>query len=190
MNIDDLADKVGEWLRGVGPLADIVISSRIRLARNLADFPFLSRASDDQRREILRTLGESISSAGLDKNALFLDIDELDEIDRQVLVERHLISQQHAEGQGCRGVAISTSETRALMINEEDHLRMQVLRSGLQLEPLWEEICELDHLIEAQTRFRVRRPAGLSHRLSDQRGHRAARFGHAALAGIENDRRD
>ena len=57
MSVNDLTGKVGEWLRGIGPMADIVISSRIRLARNLANFPFLCRASEDERREIFRTHG-------------------------------------------------------------------------------------------------------------------------------------
>lgn len=153
MSVDDLTGKVGEWLRGVGPLSDIVISSRIRLARNLANYPFLSRAGGDERREIFRTLTDAFTVAGLDNNSYLLDMEELDEIDRQVLVERHLISKQHAESEGCRGVAVSATETRSLMINEEDHLRMQVLRSGLQLEALWDEICEIDSLIEKQVQF-------------------------------------
>ena len=153
MSVDDLTGKVGEWLRGVGPMSDIVISSRIRLARNLADYPFLLRATEDQRREIYRALTEAMSASSLDRNAFFLDIEELDDIDRQVLVERHLISQQHAEGEGCRGVAVSAAETRSLMINEEDHLRIQVLRSGLQLEPLWDEISDIDSQIEQHVNF-------------------------------------
>lgn len=153
MSIEDMTTHVGEWLRGNGPSADIVISSRIRLARNLSGFPFLSRATSDERKEIYRILGDAFAAAGFDKNALFLDIEELSDLDRQILVERHLISRQHAEGEGSRGVAISTSETRALMINEEDHLRMQVLRSGLELEPLWTEISEIDDLLGAQAAF-------------------------------------
>lgn len=160
MSVDDLTGKVGEWLRGVGPMSDIVISSRIRLARNLANYPFLSRASEDERREIFRTLTEAFAAANLDRNTYLLDMEELDEIDRQVLVERHLISKQHADGEGCRGVAVSASETRALMINEEDHLRMQVLRSGLQLEPLWDEISDIDNQIEAHTDFAFDRKLG------------------------------
>ena len=153
MGVDDLTTRVGEWLHGTGPLADIVISSRIRLARNLSSYPFLHRASDDERREIYRVLADSFATAGLDRNSLLLDLEELDDLDRQVLVERHLISRQHANAHGSRGVAVSASETRALMINEEDHLRMQVLRSGLALEPLWEEINELDNVLSAQVEF-------------------------------------
>jgi protein arginine kinase len=89
----------------------------------------------------------------LDKDAFFLDMEELDDLDRQLLVERHLISRQHADGEGSRGVAVSMGETRALMINEEDHIRMQVLRSGLQLETLWEEMNDIDDALGSQLEF-------------------------------------
>ena len=83
MNIDDLAQQVGAWLRGTGPMHDIVISSRVRLARNLAGFPFLIRAGEDDRRMIFRELTTATGLAGFDQQALMLDIDELAEIDRQ-----------------------------------------------------------------------------------------------------------
>jgi protein arginine kinase len=82
-----------------------------------------------------------------------VDIEEAQELDRQLLVERHLISRQHAEGEGTRGVAISSGERRALMINEEDHLRIQVLRSGLQLTSLYKEIDQLDDALEQQVEY-------------------------------------
>lgn len=153
MSIDDLANHVGEWLRGTGPMSDIVMSSRIRLARNLRGHNFLQQATEDERREIYRTTADAIGATGLNKNALMLDIEDLDQLDRQVLVERHLISRQHAEGEGSRGVSVSTSETQALMINEEDHLRIQVLRSGLELEPLWREISAIDDALSSQLEF-------------------------------------
>ena len=153
MSIDDLTANVGEWLRGNGPMADIVMSSRIRLARNLTDYPFLSRTSEDQQREVFRALADAFSESGVDKNLLFFDLEELDEIEKQVLVERHLISQQHANSSGSRGVAVSPSETQALMINEEDHLRMQVLRSGLELVRLWSEISSIDDSVGEQIDF-------------------------------------
>ena len=153
MSINDLTSGVGEWLRGTGPMSDVVISSRIRLARNLRDYPFLSKAGTDNQKEIFRVLVDAIGGAGLDTNAFFVDMEEVDELDRQVLVERHLVSREHAEGEGSRGVTISMSETRALMINEEDHLRMQVLRSGLELEPLWDEINDIDDKLSEQVEF-------------------------------------
>ncbi len=153
MSISDLTANVGEWLRGHGPMGDIVISSRIRLARNLVGYPFLSRATDDQQREIFRTLADAVGNTSLGQNSLFFDLEEMDDIDKQVLVERHLISQQQAGGAGSRGVNVSIDETRALMINEEDHLRLQVLRSGLELETLWSEIDAIDDALSEQVEF-------------------------------------
>jgi protein arginine kinase len=153
MTIDDLAGNIGEWLRGEGPYADIVISSRIRLARNIAEFPFLSKAGESERRQIFRVLSDCIADIDMGKDSLFVDIEAADELDRQVLVERHLISRQHAEGEGTRGVAISDGERRALMINEEDHLRIQAMRSGLQLAALYEEISDIDDRIEEHVEY-------------------------------------
>ncbi len=153
MNIDDLTRQNGEWLRGEGPYADVVISSRIRLARNIAQFPFLSKADDSDRKQVYRLLSDCIAELKLGDDALVVDIDEAQDLDRQLLVERHLISRQHAEGEGTRGVAISGGERRALMINEEDHLRIQGMRSGLQLTSLYEEISRLDDAIETQIEY-------------------------------------
>jgi len=153
VNIEDLIKQTGEWLRGEGPFSDVVISSRIRLARNLANFPFLAKATESDRRQIFRQISECISESQLGAETIMVDIEQAGELDRQVLVERHLISRQHAEGEGTRGVAISRSERRAVMINEEDHLRIQVLRSGLQISALFEEIQELDNMLEQQIEY-------------------------------------
>lgn len=153
MTIDELVKRVGAWLGGEGPYADIVISSRIRLARNLDKFPFLSKATDSDRSQIYRVLMDSVSELELGKDTLVVDIDDADEIDRQVLVERHLISRQHAEGEGTRGVAIANNEQSALMINEEDHLRIQGMRSGLQLAGLFEEVNRIDDQIAERVRY-------------------------------------
>jgi protein arginine kinase len=150
VNINEMAARAGEWLSGTGPQSDIVISSRIRLARNVADFPFLSRASESQRQELMRLLSNTISNTHIGPRVTFFEMEGAEQLDRQVLVERHLISRQHAGGQGCRGVAVSDEETVALMVNEEDHLRIQVLRSGLQLKGAWEEVSRVDDAIEAQ----------------------------------------
>jgi protein arginine kinase len=87
-------------------------------------------------------------------------MDTTDNLDREILVERHLISRQHAGGQGCRGVAVSDEETISVMINEEDHLRVQSLRSGLQLRASWEELDKIDDAIEAQVDYAYHRRLG------------------------------
>ncbi|MFQ5590554.1 MAG: protein arginine kinase [Phycisphaerae bacterium] len=153
MTLDELTRTTGEWLRGTGPLADVVISSRVRLARNLASYPFLASASSTERTEIYRILANEVTRPDTGADALLIDMEETDKIDRRVLVERHLVSRQHAASRGSRGVSISPSETRALMINEEDHLRIQGLRSGLQLEAAWEEVNAIDDLLSKTLAF-------------------------------------
>ncbi len=128
-------------------MSDIVISSRIRLARNVAGYPFLSKVTESQRCELEDLLRGRIEACNLPDTVFYVDMNATEELDRRLLVERHLISRQHAEAQGNRGVAIGEHETVALMVNEEDHLRIQALRSGLQLDELWEEISNIDDQI-------------------------------------------
>ncbi len=153
MELNDLTTNSGEWLRGSGPQADIVISSRIRLARNLADYPFISRATQQDRTQVENALRERILSIEASSDLLYVDVDELEGIDRQFLVERHLISREHAESQGARAVAIDGREKFSLMINEEDHLRMQVIQSGLNLDSVWEQVNRIDDLIEEKATY-------------------------------------
>ena len=148
MIIDELARKPGEWLRGKGPMSDIVISSRIRLARNIAGYPFLNKLADDQREALVAVIRERVDKKAMGGHWSYIDLDTVDELDRQVLVERHLISRQFMDLSGTRGVSIADSETASVMVNEEDHLRIQVLRSGLQLDEIWEEISRLDDSLE------------------------------------------
>ena len=96
MEIDDLAATSGEWLRGIGPQSDIVMSSRIRLARNLADFPFIRRCNDIDRANIDSTVRQRLDKNGLLKDLTFIDVATLESLDRQFLVERQLISREHA----------------------------------------------------------------------------------------------
>ena len=94
MEFADLASSSGEWLRGSGPESDIVISSRIRLARNLADFPFISRATEVDRAEIESNLRECIMQIKESDQLFYVYVNELEGLDRQFLVERQLISRR------------------------------------------------------------------------------------------------
>jgi protein arginine kinase len=153
MKLSDLTNHAGEWLRGSGPMSDIVISSRIRLARNVGGVPFLTRASRTQRQELEARVREVLLSAQLSPQTLYVDLEHAPEIDRLLLVERHLISKQHATAEGARGVAVGENETLSIMINEEDHLRIQVLRSGLQLDEAWDQINAIDDTLEGKLDF-------------------------------------
>jgi protein arginine kinase len=153
VELNDLSRTSGEWLRGSGPECDIVISSRIRLARNLADFPFISRATTQDRSRIEKVLRERILTMSPDSDLMYIELAQLEKVDRQFLVERHLISREHAEGQGARAVAIGRGEKFSLMVNEEDHLRIQVMQSGLDLGNVWEQVSRLDDLIEEKATY-------------------------------------
>ncbi|WP_422931063.1 protein arginine kinase [Singulisphaera sp. PoT] len=146
MNLDDLTRTSGEWLRGTGPESDIVMCSRIRLARNLADFPFTNRASRGEKLEIETNFKSCLGSAGLD--LAYFDVNNMTTLDRQFLVERQLISRELAAAEGPRGVAIGPQENISVMVNEEDHLRIQVMLSGLSLHEVWDRINRLDDQLE------------------------------------------
>lgn len=160
MTIDDLVGTTGEWLRGEGQMSDVVVSSRVRLARNLAERPFLATASASERTEIYRCVADAVTSTSATKDALLIDVDAADELDREILVERHLISRQQVAAQGSRGVTVSADETRALMINEEDHLRIQGLRSGLELTTIWDDVNEVDDALSQELPFAFERDLG------------------------------
>jgi protein arginine kinase len=153
MNLDSLTHTSGEWLRGSGPESDIVISSRIRLARNLAAFPFTNRSSAYQKAEIEQILRERIAKLELDPKLGYLNVPTLSTLDRQLLVERQLISRELASAEGPRGVALGPQETVSLMVNEEDHVRLQVMRSGFTLDEAWQEIDHLDDLLEQRVSY-------------------------------------
>src|SRR5687768_425554 len=153
MKLSDLTTGAGEWLRGSGPMSEIVISSRIRLARNVAGYSFLSRCTRHQRQLLEGKVRQTILDSRIAPQTLYVDLEQAPEIDRQLLVERHLISKPHAAAEGARGVAVGENETVSIMINEEDHLRLQVLRSGLQLEEAWDQINTIDDSIESKLDF-------------------------------------
>ena len=148
MELNDLAQRRGEWLRGTGAESDIVLSSRIRLARNLVQFPFINRADDTVRAEIERTVRSQLTDVSLGGPRTYLEVDHLERLDRQFLVERQLISRELADSHGARAVYFTDEENVSLMVNEEDHLRMQVFHSGFDLDACWQQISRLDDQLE------------------------------------------
>ena len=144
MQLDDLLTKTGEWLRGTGPNGDLVMSSRIRLARNLKEFPFTHWASKKQSAEVLTRAKDAIGRTSHMKESLFLKLADLTSVDKQFLLERHLVSRDHIQSADHRGVALSENEVISIMVNEEDHLRIQVIESGFNLPDTWKVIGALD----------------------------------------------
>jgi protein arginine kinase len=126
--------RVGPWLAGTGPESDIVLSSRVRIARNLAGFPLKARLGTEEEAKICDLVEERIEGSPLHAELAVTRIDELDPIDRTVWVERHLISLEHANATGRRSVVKNEAESVAVMVNEEDHVRIQAISSGLSLD--------------------------------------------------------
>lgn len=151
-----------EWLRGEGQDIDVVVSSRARLARNLAAQRFAIKATRPERAQTLDACRSWLLQAGLAERIMWVDLHEAPQLERMLLVERHLISKPHARGKAHpaagegkpsddpRGVAVSLPHERlSIMVNEEDHLRVQVIRSGTALSECWRAINEADDRIEA-----------------------------------------
>ncbi len=156
MTLDDLWNETGEWLKGTGPDPDIVMSSRIRLARNLAKYPFPHWASEEQLEGVISDFESAYKQAqGYFKGALFLRIKELDSIEKQMLIERHLISREHIFNPEHKAVLISEREIISIMVNEEDHLRIQVLQSDFNLQDTWKLADRIDEELEQYLDFAV-----------------------------------
>lgn len=144
MTIDDLLDQSSEWLKGSGPNADIVLSSRTRLARNIDKYPFSHWAKDKQLSEIVDVVQEAVSSIDLLKDAMFIRLKDISEVDRIFLVERHLMSPEHAKDVEYKALIVDPQEVISIMVNEEDHLRIQVLKSGFDIGAAMKMIDKLD----------------------------------------------
>jgi len=152
-NITRIYDNICDWMDGSGPLSDIVVSSRIRLARNVSGFVFSTQADEQQRDELLHYLHDQIMETELKNDLWYLEMSRTTSLERSMLAERHLISGRLAEGNTGCGVALSHDESLTLMLNEEDHVRIQVLASGLQLEETYENINRIDNLLEEKIEY-------------------------------------
>jgi protein arginine kinase len=152
-SLDGLLRQTSEWLRGTGPNSDIVISSRVRLARNLRGFPFSHWASKKQEREVLRLCEEALASSKSLRNSLLVHIQEIADVDKQFLLERNLISREHILRPEFKCVAVSEREITSIMINEEDHLRMQVMQSGFNLQESWRIADRLDNELGERLKY-------------------------------------
>ncbi len=147
-DVDFLIHQPAEWLRATGPHADIVVSSRVRLARNLHPYPFLQRLPEDQQEEIIEMVEDAVHKSERIKEAHYFRYNNLTDLDRQFLLERHLISREHAGEKGEKAVAISPNEVVSLMVLEEDHLRLQAFQSGFNLTETWRILTQVDDDLE------------------------------------------
>lgn len=153
MNLNDLLNHTSEWLKGSGPNSDIVISSRIRLARNLDKIPFPHHANKKEGEQIYKAIEEAKKSVDYIKAATTFELADLDSIDKQFLIERHLMSYEHAQKTDHKALIIDDEEVIAIMVNEEDHIRMQVMQSGFNLLEAWSIINKIDDSLAKELHF-------------------------------------
>jgi len=144
MNLGEVIRNTAGWLRGAQDECGIVVSCRARLARNLASMPFAANATDADRAQVLQRVREAACKSAQLERATFLQMESLGQNERTVLVERHLISPALAEGSGPRGVIFARDESLSVMVNEEDHVRLQAVLPGMQMKAAWERVNALD----------------------------------------------
>jgi protein arginine kinase len=149
MGIRNILSKSSDWLRGDGPHHDIVVSSRVRLARNLAGVPFPGWAKKAERTAVLERIVPRVEALPEMTDGYSLACQDLTALEKQVLVERHLISREHAAKGIGSAVVMNRRQSLSIMINEEDHLRMQAIRSGLQLKAAFRAVNKVDTELEA-----------------------------------------
>ena len=153
MELHEFLVPPAESARRKGPHDRIVMSSRIRLARNLKDAAFPGWAKKPERIKVLETIRPAVHSLPEMKDAFSESMDNLSTLDKQILVERHLISREHAAKNAGSGLVLNRDETLCVMINEEDHMRMQSLRPGLQLRQAWSVIDQVDSELERKLEY-------------------------------------
>jgi protein arginine kinase len=153
MTIASLIDTPSELTDCSGSKTAIVLMTRVRLARNLVGNPFPGWAKPAQRELIMETCRAAVAATAPMKRSLSVAISDLTELEKQILVERHLISRELSGSKAGTGVIISRDQAFSVMLNEEDHLRIQVLRSGFQLKKAWTAINEFDTALEEQLDF-------------------------------------
>ena len=148
MRFGTLLRNPAQWMLGPSSHPQIVVSSRIRLARNLADVAFPGRANPEQRHRVLDRVLPALESLPVMRDAFVRSLESLNSIEKKMLVERHLISREQAGNAPGGGVVINRQQSLSIMVNEEDHLRMQAMFPGLALRPAHAALDAVDSDLE------------------------------------------
>ena len=149
-----------EWLRGSGPESDIVLSSRIRLARNLNGYLFTEKLELTDAEHLVDEVEQAVKATLLLKDSFFLEYKDLKDQDKQFLLERHLISREHAGEKGEKALVVAKNEVVSIMVMEEDHLRSQVFQSGLNLVEAWRLMDQIDTALEERLSYSFHQTLG------------------------------
>ena len=164
LDLSLLPDGGVRWLDASGPNSDIVISTRMRLARNVSGYAFTGRARDGERLRMLAQVRDALGGVPSLRGSLLVRLEELATVDRQLLHERHLVSKELAgldpQHSIRSGAAVFLGESVGLLVNEEDHLRLQALRSGFAVPHAFESVHRLDRELGAQVPYAFHREFG------------------------------
>jgi protein arginine kinase len=154
INLEFIKNKFGSWLSDIDKNSDIVISSRIRLARNIEGVPFPNRAGEEKLKEIREEIKCKALLLAYFNEAIVLDMETLSSLDKQLLRERHVISMELAKA-NWSSLLLNKDEYLSLMINEEDHIRLCILAGGMKLEATWELIEKVENELSNVLNFAV-----------------------------------
>ncbi|MBQ4258131.1 MAG: protein arginine kinase [Clostridia bacterium] len=142
-----------KWYEKAGTEDGIIISTRVRFARNLREYPFPSRLTLRQREEIIEKVWNALSASPIANGFLRKNLSELSNIERVSLVERHLVSPELIASPEGRAAFIYEDESISIMVNEEDHLRIQVMKEGYNFEQALELADQIDSLLNEKLSF-------------------------------------
>lgn len=153
---DLVSQAFSRWMEGTGPHSEVVLSSRIRLARNLDNLPFPGRMSEEEAAKLIQAAEEGVREVnliGVPSKVELYRLADTTPLDRQILVDKHLISPQQSKEAHAKAVAVSADQSISIMVNEEDHLRLQVLAPGLQLQEAWRIASMVDDALEQRLQY-------------------------------------
>ncbi|MFX4301168.1 protein arginine kinase [Alicyclobacillus tolerans] len=152
---DFLQRATSRWMKEGGPEDDIILTSRIRVARNLQGMPFPILQTDSHAHQVLESIHTAVQHPSMQKlgNFEWINCKDLSAIDRQVFVEKHLISPDLAESYKHGAVVLREDEVISIMINEEDHLRIQVIMPGFRLQDAWQLASSVDDALEQNVMY-------------------------------------
>ena len=153
---------MSSWYTTHAPEDDIAVSTRIRLARNLSGLPFPARMTPEQRKELNLKVKSAVlqSNTPFAKSLKYIDMADVPQTEIAAMVERHIISPEFAEENADRAIIISADESISIMLGEEDHVRIQVILGGLQLEKAYDTAEQLDSLLYNELHFAFDRSLG------------------------------
>ena len=153
MKLDDLLSQTCPWLLGDGEENDIVISCRIRLARNLVGFPFPTRATEQDRRLVRDAVQQAAAELFAEGDYYFVNIQALSPLDREYLLERQLISRELVATERTHAAVIDKKERFCVMVNEEDHLRIHATVSGFVPQKVWKHVDKVDDQLGSRLEY-------------------------------------